>query len=250
MRSAILRFCAMLSLLILSSCLSGREEFWFERNGSGRLEAQYQLPNFAIVSLGGEGKLRKIINDYFAKEPSVTLESVAVERLGTQAQLTVKLRFESVLKFAKLLDPPAAGSSDAGLPEPMMKLLGDIDARRSGLSVDFRRRIDPRQVFAGGLMIPSASQMAGHQLEYIMHLPTAVTSSNAHELRDDGKTVVWRYDLADAMRKPVETNFVAPIPLPRWLWPVLITCGLLVSWAIRRWCVGRFRKAQCSNGAI
>ena len=243
MKSIVVRIFAALVLLILSSCLSGREEFWFERNGSGRLEANYQLPNFAIASLGGEEKLRKIIADSFAKEPSVKLESLSIERRGAQAELSVKVTFASVLKFAKLLEPPADGTKEATLPEPMLKLLGDIDAQRSGASVDFRRRIDPRQVFAGGLFVPSVNQMTGHQLEYIMHLPTAVTATNAHEVSDEGKTVRWKFELADAMKNPVEMNFVAPIPIPRWLWVGLCLCIAAIAWAFRRW---RFRK-RCAD---
>jgi hypothetical protein len=235
MKSILLRLWAVLALLLLNACLNGQEEFWFEKNGSGRLQAEYQLPGFAIASLGGEEALRKTITDYFAKEPGVTMENLNIEKRGAQAVLTLAARFDSVTQLAKMLEKPAAGSDGPALPEPMVKLLGEVNVKRSGLDVDFQRRIDPRQVFAGGLVTPTQSQMAGYQLEYIMHLPTAVKTSNAHEVRDGGRTVVWRYELAEAMKKPVETNFTAPIPIPWWAWCLLLGVLVLVLFAIRKW---------------
>jgi hypothetical protein len=234
MKSHLLRFCASIVLLLLASCLSGKEEFWFERDGSGRLEAQYQLPMFAITSLGGEEKLREIVASYFAKEPGVSLQSFVVERRGAQAVLSLSAGFDSVLQLAKLLEKPPAGYGEPELPEPMVKLLGEIQVKRAGLSVDFQRRIDPRQVFADGLFSPSQSQMKGYQLQYTMHLPTAVAQSNAHETRDDGRTLVWRYELADAMKQPVETNFIAPIPIPLWTWPAMAGVVLVPAWWVLR----------------
>jgi hypothetical protein len=245
MKQWYLRFCAAITLLLLGSCLGGREEFWFERNGSGRLEAEYQLPMFAINSLGGEEKLREIVTNYFTKEPGVSLDKFSVERRGSQAILSLSAGFESVLQLAKLLEKPAAGSNEPALPEPMVKLLGEIDVKRVGLTVDFQRRIDPRQVFADGLISPSQSQMKGYQLQYIMHLPTVVEHSNAHETLNQGRTLVWRYELADAMKQPVETNFIAPIPIPSWAGPAI--AGLIVLpawWIVRR--RKRARKNHCS----
>jgi hypothetical protein len=244
MKSHLLRFCASIVLLLLASCLSGKEEFWFERDGSGRLEAQYQLPMFAITSLGGEEKLREIVKSYFAKEPGVELKNFSIERQGAQAVLSISAGFDSVLQLAKLLEKPAEGSGEAALPEPMVKLLGEIEVKRAGWNVDFQRRIDPRQVFADGLISPSQSQMKGYQLQYIMHLPTVAEQSNAHETRDDGRTLVWRYELADAMKQPVETNFIAPIPIPPWAWPAMAGVVIVPAWWLwrRR---KRVRQSQC-----
>lgn len=239
-----MRLCAAILLLLLGSCLSGKEEFWFVRDGSGRLEAQYQLPMFAITSLGGEEKLREIVTDYFAKEPGVELDQFSIERRGAQAVLSLSARFDSVLQLAKLLEKPAEGSGEAALPEPMVKLLGEIEVKRAGLTVDFQRRIDPRQVFADGLISPSQSQMKGYQLQYIMHLPTVAEQSNAHETRDGGRTLVWSYELADAMKQPVETNFIAPIPIPPWAWPAMAGVVIVPAWWLLRR-RKRVRQSQC-----
>lgn len=235
MKSFVLRLCALMALLLLNACLSGREEFWFERDGSGRLQAEYRLPSFALASLGGEQGLRKTITDYFAKENGVVMESLGIEKKGAEVELSLKARFDSVLELAKLLEKPEPGAEGPTLPEPMVKLLGEIQVERAGLGVDFKRTIDPKQVFAGGLVTPTQKQMAGYQLEYIMHLPTAVTHTNAHATSDGGHTVQWRYELAEAMKQPVRMDFVAPIPIPWWSWLVLVALLAAVALGFRKW---------------
>lgn len=229
MKSVFLRWLAAAVLLFLTSCLSVREEFWFERNGSGRIEAEYQLPAIAIASLGGEEKLKSIIEDLLKKHPGVTLEHYSIEKKGAQAALKIHVHFDSVLQLSKLLDKPADGSETEPLPDPMLKLLGDIKVKREGIAVDYQRSIDPSSLFGGGFLSPGREQLKDYQLEYIMHLPTKATQTNAHEIRDDGYTLAWRYELADAIQKPVTTNFVTPIPIPIWLWLALAAViGLLV----------------------
>ncbi|MFM2220943.1 MAG: hypothetical protein RLZZ553_691 [Verrucomicrobiota bacterium] len=237
MKLIILRLVLLLTSLLLGSCLSGREEFWFERDGSGSLQAEYRLPNFAISSLGGDEKLRKTVADYFAKEPGVVLETFSIEKNGSESRLRLSAKFDSVLQLAKLLDHSVHQDESSGpsLPEPMVKLLGDVNVQRSGMNVDFKRRIDPREVFAGGLVTPTAKQMQGYQLEYIMHLPTRVSQSNAHQVLDDGHTLVWNYELADSMKHPVQTNFVAPIPIPPWVWLMVGILTTAIAWLVRRW---------------
>lgn len=236
MKTILQRWVVILASLLVGACLGGREEFWFERDGSGRLLAEYRLPAFAISSMGGEQKLRKTIADFFAKEPGVILEGFSIEKNRAEARLHLSAKFDSVLQLATLLDKSGKeeGASEPSLPDPMVKLLGEVKVRRAGMNVDFQRIIDPREVFAGGLVTPSAQQMQGYGLEYVMHLPTAVKQSNAHQVLDGGHTLVWSYELAEAMQRPVQTNFVAPIPLPPWCWLVLAAMGILLIWLIRR----------------
>jgi hypothetical protein len=227
---------AALGLLLLSSCLGGREEIWIEKDGSGRMETTYEVPGFAIASLGGETKLRGIIEAFFAKEPGVHLDEFVVEKKESQAVLSMKARFDSVLDLKKLMDQSKEEGGKDALPKPIMKLFGDIKVQREGMSVDFQRSIDPREVFAGGLVSPSQEQMKGYKLEYIMHLPTKASRSNAHEVRNDGHTLVWSYALADAMKQPAETNFVAPIPVPWWVagLAMVLVLSPVVWWWRRR----------------
>lgn len=218
--------------LLLNSCLNGEEEFWFERDGSGRLEAEYQLPAFALATMGGEDELRATIEGFFAKEPGVTLDSFALEKRGAQVVMTIRARFTSVMELSSLLKNSGAGGEDA-LPGPMVELLGKIKVARQGMSVDFQRRIDPKGIFGGGLLAPGEKQLAGYHLQYTMHLPTKAETSNAHEVRDDGQTLVWRYALADAMKAPVETNFVTPIPIPWWAYLVVAVVVIFSAWLLR-----------------
>lgn len=235
MKSKLLRCLAAVLLLFLGACLGGREEFWFESNGSGKMEAQYEIPAFAIAALGGEEKLRVLIQEFFTQEPGVYLDEFTTEKKGSQAVLKLRAHFDSVLQLSKLMEKAKQSEDGKSLPKPMLKLFGDVEVKRSGMSVDFHRRIDPSEVFGGGLISPSQEQMKGYKLEYIMHLPTKATQSNAHQVQNDGHTLIWTYALSDAMKTPAETNFVTPIPIPWWVWPVLILpFGLLGWWLLRR----------------
>jgi hypothetical protein len=241
MKPIALRICLFVVSLLLGACLGGREEFWFERDGSGRLQAEYRMPVFAIASMGGEEKLRKTIVDFFATEPGVVMETFVMEKTGAEARLRLHATFDSVLQLSRLMEKSASQESGAPLPEPMVKLLGEIQVARSGLDLDFQRKIDPREVFAGGLVTPTTSQMRGYQLEYIMHLPMAAKQSNAHQVSDSGHTLLWRYELAEAMKSPVQTNFLTPIPIPLWSWLLfsLLLIGLI--WLLGRWLMARNR---------
>lgn len=230
MKSLVLRLFIVAMVLLLSACLSVKEEFWFENDGSGRIEATYEMPAIAIASLGGEEKLKSLIEGILTKESGVTLDQFSLEKRGAQAALTIHVHFDSVLQLSKLLDPPSDGSKKESMPEPMKKLLGDIKVKRVGMAVDYQRSIDPSQLFAGGLFSPSREQMKDYQLEYIMHLPTKATQTNAHQILDDGYTLAWRYDLADAIKDPVTTNFTTPLPIPWWLWLVLAIVIAFLVW--------------------
>lgn len=236
------RFLLALAVLLISSCLDGQEEFWFERDGSGRLEVEYQLPVFAVAAMGGEAKLENVVRDFFSKQKGIVLDDFVHEKSEAQSVIRIKAHFDSVIELVKLFDT-SAGESSGSLPDPMRKLLGNIVIVRDGMSVDFKRSIDPSGIIGSGLLAPSREQMEGHHLHYTMHLPSKATSSNAHEVLDDGRTLVWRYPLAEALEHPVETNFIAPIPIPAWLC-ILLGCTLsVILWLIakgvrKRWRAG------------
>jgi hypothetical protein len=227
----------LLCILLVSSCLDGREEFWFERNGSGRIEAEYHLPVFAVATMGGEAKLQKTIEDFFAKEEGMTMDHFSLVYKDSAAVMTIKARFDSVVDLTKLFEK-STKPGDPKMPDPMMKLLGEVEVKRDGMSVALNRKIDARQVFGGGLLAPSRDQLKGHSLQYIIHLPTKATSSNAQETQDDGKTLRWNYSLMQAMESPVETNFTTPIPIPWWAWlavlVLLIMAALGLKWLLKK----------------
>jgi len=223
--------------MTLNSCLDGKEEYWFDANGSGRIESEYRLPGFAIASMGGEAELRSKIEAFFEKEASITLVKLDIISQGAQTILQVEAQFDSIKDFANLFErkPPLEGEAKAGdLPEPLRNLLGDFDIKRQGLAIHFDRSITPSKLFGQGLLAPTANQLKGHNLQYIMHLPTLPTVHNAHQVSNEGKTLVWNFALQDAMKQPIKTNFRTPIPLPWWIWPTLAVIIFASGWLLRR----------------
>ena len=99
---------------------------------------------------------------------------------------------------------------------------------RSGLSADIQRKIDLAPLLdkhAGGNW---PSIVGDSEFRYTVHFPTAVDASNAHEVSNDGKTVMWKYKLRDLREKPIELNVSASVPIPWWVYVSVALVALLV----------------------
>ena len=82
------------------------------------------------------------------------------------------------------------------------------------------------------------SQFAGRSLTYIIHLPEAVTESNATRVENAGRTLVWDFPLATAIQAPVTLHFKANIPIPRWAVASVAATVLLLAYFVIRWKIG------------
>ena len=102
------------------------------------------------------------------------------------------------------------------LPSSATGLTGSTLVAVSGRTVDFSRTINAGDALPGSPFMP-ASQFDGHRLTYIMHLPLAAMESNATRTENEGRTLVWDFPLAQAIKGPVATRFKAKVPVPVWL---------------------------------
>ena len=75
-------------------------------------------------------------------------------------------------------------------------------------------------------------------MSYMIHLPLAAMESNATRTEDEGRTLVWDFPLAQAVKGPVNTQFKANFPLPTWLLAsagtVTFAAGALVFFGFRK----------------
>ena len=78
-------------------------------------------------------------------------------------------------------------------------------------------------------MFMPASKFQGHRLVYVVHLPTPAVESNATQSTDEGRTLVWDFALADAVKAPVTTHFKAKIPIPSWAIGLIAIAALLLG---------------------
>jgi hypothetical protein len=136
-------------------------------------------------------------------------------------RVTINATFDSAIDLKRA----AAGPSIKRLPAAAARLAGDIQLAVHGRTVEFSRIIEPGKACQGAALLP-ASQVGGHHLMYVMHLPTPVTDSNATRVEDGGCTLVWDIPLSQALAAPIVTRFSAQIPIP---WALLTVSTLLLA---------------------
>ncbi len=233
-RHFIIRLATCLGALMLVSCIDGREEYWLNDDGSGSAEISYTLPAAAATFQGGKAGVEKILAGFLKNNPAITSSRHLVTVRDQRITVAVEVTFDSVVDLRKI----SLGGSSEKLPPSASKLIGSIDLELKGRHVRAERTITVGKALPGASLLPD-SQMAGHQLSYIVHLPRAATVSNATRTANGGRTLVWDFPLAAAIRAPQVIRFQAPVPIPlKWLLAA-ITGFAVVAMAIivfiRRW---------------
>jgi hypothetical protein len=205
----IIRLLTLLGALLLVSCIDGREEYWIHADGSGRAEFTYSIPAAAARFQGGAAGVDKMLAEFLTNTPAITTSSHQVTELDGRLTVHLATAFDSVLELRNI----SSGGSMKKLPLAASGLTGDIKLDFVGRQVHASRVISAAKALPGSSILP-ASRFAGHQLSYIFHLPLAATASNATRSEDNGRTLVWDFPLAEAVRAPVSLRFEAPVPIP------------------------------------
>jgi hypothetical protein len=211
------RLLAAAACLLVAACFDIREEVWIKRNGAGRAELRYTVPESALLLTGGEAGLERKIRELVATQPSLTLDAVAVTVKDEQAVVAVNVSTRSMLS---LLDLKKSESFES-LPEATADIAGHFDVRLKWLDLDFSRSIHVREALGLASLAVGAEDREQRRLTYIVHLPKAAKEHNATQVSDGGKTLIWDTSLGEAMKKPVVTRFRATMPVPRYAWAAL-----------------------------
>ncbi len=206
-----LRFIALLVACLLTSCIDCHEEIWLEADGSGRADISYTLPAAAAKFQGGEAGVRKQIEKFLAETKEIKSSACEVTTEGARLKIRVRAVFDSALDLKEI----STGRSMAELPSSATNLAGKVAVSVIGRTVDLTRTISPGAALPGAAFMP-ASTFHRHRLVYIIHLPMAAKESNATHTEDGGRTLVWDFPLAQAIKTPITTRFRAEIPLSRW----------------------------------
>jgi hypothetical protein len=215
---------------LLASCFDIREETTIAADGSGRIHLDYRVPAHVLQAIGGNEGLRERLDTTFADETRIRVESLGVRRQGDEAEISVRIVADSMLAFADFAQSEAFEKLRAEGPDVM----GKFDIRREGLDIHYHRQLQLGQALGFAALGISSSERARRQLEYIVHLPAAATNHNADEVRDEGRTLIWKHSLGSALESSFSTDLVMPIPLPWWLVPSLFAAlGLLLWLAFR-----------------
>ncbi len=214
-----IRALVFLTACLLVSCIDGREEYWLNADGSGRADFSYSFPASAAKFQGGADGLRKMIGDFLTSSPDIKSPVGEVTAVGDRLNVHVAGAFDSAKDLATI-SPPGETKT---IPPVVSKLAGDFLVNMHGRHVELSRTVSPGLAIPGAVFM-SPSKFADHNLVYILHLPISSDANNATRVEDDGKTLIWEFPLAQAVRKPVVIQFKGTIPIPR-SW-IAGACGL------------------------
>lgn len=229
------RALAFLTACLLVSCIDGREEIWFNADGSGRADFNYSFPASAARFQGGEAGVRKMIEKVLTDSKELKSSSVEVKSEQDRIAVHVQAAFDSVEDIASLAPGP---ESPQKMPAAVEGLAGKFALIVKGRHVDLSRTVSASQALPGSMFMP-ASNFAGRNLVYILHLPQLPDESNATRVEDGGKTLIWEVPLAQALKRPLLIHFKATVPIPR-SW-IAAACGsvllgiALAGFGIVRW---------------
>ncbi len=236
-------FIAAFIALLLSSCLDCREEVWLNPDGSGRIDISYTLPAAVAKLQGGEEGIRNMLGKALVANDVIKSPRYEVITLGDRLTIRVRAAFHSALDLKR-----ATGGAEMGkLPSSAANLAGKVEAKLSGRSIAFKRTITAGAALPGAFFMPPSS-FKGHQLTYIIHLPIAAKHSNATHTEDSGRSLIWEIPLDKAIQKPVTTEFVAEIPVPKWFIPAAVGSSIFILiFMIYIWRRLRQRKANLNG---
>ena len=226
-RQALVRSWVLLISILLTSCFESREEFWIDSTGGGRGEVTLSLPAAAIRLHGGESGVEARIDRLLGDSAGVSRVEREVSIDGDRATVRMKFHFDSAMDLAETAESPAM----KGMPAPVSHLIGEIRVQLRGRTLEYTRSIRPDRALPGSALLP-ASSFDG-RLVTIMHLPAPVTDSNATQVEDAGRTLVWDIPLAEAMKRPPALRFRMNVPIPWQLVvgvavPLSLACGIVI----------------------
>lgn len=240
---AIHRMLLSAVVILTSSCIDTREEYWLDANGGGRAHAVYELPLAVARAQGGPEGIKNQIDGFLKNTPEIRSSDCSVTIEGERLRVELHAAFDSALDLKEV----ATGGSIQNLPSAASHLAGEITADLHGRSLVFSRKISAAKALPGAAFLP-ASQLDGHRMVYIMHLPAPAEESNATRTEDTGRTLVWDIPVSQAVRAPLVTRFKMAIPIPwAWVTGVAVPCSLVGLLAFAK--IRKSRKVR-SDGMV
>lgn len=229
---ALLKSSLCAALLLLASCIDGEEEIVISADGSAWVKAVYRVPGLLLSAEDGE-KLRSSIETELGGSKDLRLLTNTVEKQNGKRVIVLELETDDLLALEGCL-PEHGPDHVSGMGDKILHaIIGRISLSLNGLSANMTREVDLKPLLDEYLGSKGASTLGDSEFRYAIHLPYPVESSNAHEVSDDGKTLRWKHKLADHRNAPIELLLTTSIPIPWWVYAVLISLLLAVAWAIR-----------------
>lgn len=224
---------------LLSSCIEGDEEIFLNADGSARMIAVYSLPAI-IFSDEDAAKMKEQIAKELGEEEKINLLTNKIERSSGKQVITIEIEAANILDLEALMDKGEdENKQDASKSEQVLDaLLGELSFRREGLAAGVNRKVDLKPLLDKFVGERWPSMLGDSEFRYTVHFPKPVKASNAHEVSNGGKTVKWAYKLNECGENPIELDVVTSVPLPWWVYAILVILILLLllgAWKMVCW---------------
>lgn len=226
--SLLTSFCLFVALLQLTSCIEGEEEIWVNSDASGRAKLRITAPTVLFSKFGGAETLVEDAKTAAEDSDQVEILAITASKKGSRTTLSAELTFQDARRVGSFLQTFRDPATPLVKSDPEL-VVGDVALAMGFPDYHYDRKIDLAPLLAEQAIPPFALNMIGEdaRLSYILHLPTAVTTSNADAILDDGKTLKWDQPVSRLLEGPVEMSFAAPLPLPYRL--IAVVALLLIS---------------------
>ncbi|MFD2255067.1 hypothetical protein ACFSSA_00125 [Luteolibacter algae] len=237
-KKRILKFLVVwLLATLLVSCFDTREEIWISADSSGAARIQVIFPAKAATLYGGETGVREMIEAFFDGNSAFSSHTISSSQENGRMQLDITCTFENALDLKNALGE----ANLEKLPKGGTGFAGETDVTFSGTDLHFKRLVNLPKAMPGAIFLPE-SQLRGHSLTTIIHLPNRATSHNATLTANEGRTLIWETPLASAFKKPIESRFTMPLPIP-WLYISIVAVLILIlSLSLVFYLRGKFRR--------
>ncbi|MGB0775985.1 MAG: hypothetical protein ACPGUY_09065, partial [Akkermansiaceae bacterium] len=219
-----------LMMLLLHSCIEGDEDIVLRRDGSLRYEGQYAVPT---MLMSGEDlqDIRSSLSDLDEREEGVTVFRNEVEQVGGKYVIRIGLEAKDGRELQGML---GVASEEESKGEKMLRgLLGDLSIKMDGLEIGVRREVNLQPLVDEFLGNKPLSLLGSSEFRYTVRVEQLVRESNAHELQDGGRTMMWKFQLAECADQPLVMEMKVAVPIPWWVYAAGAAVLLLLVFGLR-----------------
>ena len=177
-----------------------------------------------------------IVAEEVGQKDSLKLICNRVDRQSGQKVIQIEIEAASVMELEDMLVEHGDEGGDAvkrsKTDHILHALLGNMKVDLSGLTAHVQRDVDLDPLLSEYIGKRGASLLGESEFRYSVHLPKAATESNAHKVTNEGRTLQWTYKLRECEQKPISMHMQAPIPVPWWIYALVLGTVLLLGWGI------------------
>lgn len=209
---------SVMMLFLLTGCIDYDEEMWLNPDLSGHVAMTISIQEELVR--GNTGFEKDLSEDGIRRDveriPGVKLESFESFRDSGRVIAKLRIAFDSVEKLTQ----SATGVADSS----PASLLGAITVHEEGGKMFLERsmqalpQVRARSTGENLLLEGLGSLLLSNDyLTYTLHVPGELITANTEHIEGDGRTVQWRFTLAQAMREPPEMTVEWKKPFA-WVW--------------------------------